>query len=102
VSKSFAENAVLFCQRVQLLRIGPQLSQEAADPNIGAPSLVAHAMRAADGQPHLTGVLGWARAGRQHQRPAGDRLAMMLGISKADEQIPSRILLLTYRVNAHG
>jgi hypothetical protein len=37
-------------------------------------------MRTADGQCHLTGVLGSPGDGREQQGPAGNRLAMMLGI----------------------
>ena len=58
VSQRLTEDAIPLFQRVQLLRIFPQLSQEAGDAHIGPASLVAHAMRAADGQRHLTGMLG--------------------------------------------
>jgi hypothetical protein len=43
-------------QRVQLLRIFPELSQEAGDTHIRLASL-SLAFRAADGQRHLTGML---------------------------------------------
>ncbi len=71
-----------------MLRILPQGRQEAGDPDIGTACLVAHAMRAADGQRHLTGVLGFARDRRQQQRPSGDRLAVMLRVGQTGEQVP--------------
>jgi hypothetical protein len=48
MSKSFAEDAIPFFQRVQLLGIFPRLSQEACDTNTGSVGLVARAMRAAN------------------------------------------------------
>jgi hypothetical protein len=88
VPQRLAEDAVPFFQRVQMLRVFPQPSQEASDPDIGPARLVAHAMRAADGQRHLTGVLGSPGDCREQQRPGGDRLAMMFGIGQAGEQAP--------------
>ena len=50
--------------------------------------LVAQAMRAADRQRHLPGVLGLARDGRQQERPGSDGFAMMLWIGQTHEQTP--------------
>ncbi len=88
VAEGFAENAAPFFQRVQLLCILPRLSQEASDTDIGRARLVAQAMAAADGQRHLAGVLGSARAGGQQQGPGGDRLAMMFGVGQGGKQAP--------------
>lgn len=63
VPQGFAEDSIPLRQRVQLLRVFPQPSQKAGYTDIGAAGLVAHAMRAADGQRHLSGMLG----------PLGDR-----------------------------
>jgi hypothetical protein len=59
VAKGFAEDAISLFQRAQLLRIFPYLGQEAGDTHIRMASLVTHAMRAADGQRHLTRI--WVR-----------------------------------------
>src|SRR5271157_763109 len=84
----FAEDSIPLLQWVQLLCIFPELRQKASDADIGLACLVAHAMRAADGQRHLTSVLGSPGDGRQQQGPAGDRLAMMLWIGQTGEQAP--------------
>jgi hypothetical protein len=45
-------------------------------------------MRVADGQLHLPGVLGSARNSGQQQWPAGNRLAIVVRVSQANEQAP--------------
>jgi hypothetical protein len=49
-------------------------------------ALVTYAGCAGDALRHPSGVLGSARNSVQQQRPAGNRLAMMLGIGQAGEQ----------------
>jgi hypothetical protein len=64
------------------------IAKEASDTDIGPASLVTHAVCAADGQRHLTSMLGSPGDRREQQRAAGDRLAMMLGVGQAGEQAP--------------
>src|SRR5437868_4411246 len=56
--EGFAEDAIPALHRVQLLRSLPQLRQEAGDPQVSSPCFVLFAMRAADCQRHLPGMLG--------------------------------------------
>ena len=58
VSQGLAEDTIPLCQRVQLLRIDPQVGQEAGDSHVGSTCCVPHAVRAADAQCHLAGMLG--------------------------------------------
>ena len=50
--------------------------------------LVAHAVRAADAQRELAGVLDFASDGGEQKRPRWNRRAMVLRIGQADEQAP--------------
>ena len=88
MSRRFAEDAIPSSEGVQLLRTFPQPSHEASDTEIGPACQMSRAVRAADGQRHLAGMLGSPRDGGQQQRPAGYRLAMMLRIGQAHEQAP--------------
>ena len=85
VPQRLTEDSIPPLQRVQLLRSFPQLSQEAGNVDLGAACLVLHAMRAADGQRHLAGMLGARGDRRQQQGAAGDRLAVMFRVGQTDE-----------------
>ena len=56
--QGFAQDAIPPLHRIQLLRSFSQPRQEAGDPQVGAACLVLVAMRAAECQRYLTGVLG--------------------------------------------
>src|SRR5438874_11609057 len=70
--EGFAENAIPALHRVQLLRSLPQLRQEAGDPQVGSPCFVLFAMRAANCERHLPGMLGLPGDRLHQQGTAGD------------------------------
>ena len=88
MSQCFTEDAIPPRERVQLLRTLPQSAHEAGDAQISPACQMLLAMRAADRQPHLAGMVGSPRQGGEQERPAGYRLTMMLRIGKAHEQAP--------------
>src|SRR5689334_20322892 len=88
MSQCFAEDAIPPPERVQLLRTLAQSGHEAGDPQISPACQMLLAVRAADRQPHLAGMVGSPRQRGEQQRPAGDRFTMMLRIGEAHEQAP--------------
>ena len=62
MSQCFTEDAIPPPERVQLLRTLPQSSQEAGDAQIGPACQMLLAVRAADRQRHLAGMVGSRRA----------------------------------------
>ena len=82
------EDAVPSIEVGQLPRSLPQLSEEAGNADKSAASPVMIAVRAGDGDRGLAGMLGLPADCLKQQRPAGDRLAMLVGIGQTDEQIP--------------
>jgi hypothetical protein len=58
VSQGLAEDTIPLRHWVQLLRSDPQLVQKAGDLHIGPTCFVPPAMRAADAEGHLAGMLG--------------------------------------------
>ena len=62
MSQCFTEDAIPPPERVQLLRTLPQSGHEAGDTQISPPCQMLLAVRAADRQPHLTGMVGSRRA----------------------------------------
>src|SRR5271168_4526274 len=75
-------------ERVQLLRTLSQSSHEAGDTQIGPARQMLLAVRAADRQRHLAGMVCSSRQGGEQKRPAGYRFTMMLRIGEAHEQAP--------------
>ena len=62
--------------------------EEAGDAQKGAAGAVMLAMWAGDGDRGLAGMLGLSADRLEQQRPTGDRLAMLVGVGQADEQVP--------------
>jgi hypothetical protein len=85
-----AEDAVPAVEVGQLLRSLPQPGEEVGNAPEGAAGAVMRAMRACDGDRGSAGMLGLPSDGLEQQRPAGDRLAMLVGVGQADEQFPLR------------
>ena len=63
MSQCFTEDAVPPPERLQLLRTLPQSGHEAGDPQIRPACQMLLAVRAADRQPHLAGMVGSPRQG---------------------------------------
>ena len=63
MSQCFTEDAIPPPESVQLLRTVSQSSHEAGDPQIGPARQMLLAMRAADRQRHLAGMVGSPRQG---------------------------------------
>src|SRR5947208_11863373 len=84
--QGFAQDAIPPLHRIQLLRSFSQPRQETGDPEVGAACLVLVAMRAAECQRYLPGVLGLSGDRLHQQRTAGNRLGPVIGVSQTDEQ----------------
>jgi len=72
----------------QLLRTSHQRPEEAGDPPQGRDNRSPPSVVRRHRQPRLTGVVGLATNPVQKKRPAGDRLAVVIGIGQAHEQTP--------------
>ena len=83
-----AEDAVPSIEVGQLLRSLPQPGEEAGDPQKSPAGAVMLAVRAGDGDRGLSGMLRFPADRLEQQRPAGDRLAMLVGVGQADKQVP--------------
>jgi hypothetical protein len=77
MSQCFTEDAIAAPERVQLLRTLSQSGHEAGDTQIGPARQMLLAVRAADRQPHLAGMVGSPRQGGEQERPAGYRLSFI-------------------------
>src|SRR5215472_251036 len=86
--QGIAEDAVPSIEVGQLLRSLPQASEEPGNAQKSAASSAVLAMRAGDDDRGSAGMLGLPADGLEQQRPAGDRLAMLIGVGQADEQVP--------------
>ena len=87
MSQCFTEDAIPPPERVQLLRTLPQSSQEAGDAQISPACQMLLAVRAADRQRHLAGMVGSPRQGGEQERPAGYRLTMMRGAARRTNRL---------------
>src|SRR4029077_20806101 len=88
LDQGVAEDAVPSIEVGQLLRSLPQPSEEAGDAQKGAAGAGMLAMWAGDGDRGLAGMLGLSADRLEQQRPTCDRLAMLVGVGQADEQVP--------------
>jgi hypothetical protein len=88
LDQSLAEDAVPAFDGSQLLRSFAQLGKEGSDARQRATRMMMFAMRAGDRNRRAAGVVGLSADGLKQQRPAGNCLAMMVGLSQTHEQIP--------------
>ena len=83
----FAEYTMPPLHRIQLLRSLPQLRQETGDAQISPACLVLFAVRAADGECYLPGMLGLPGDRLHQQRTAGDRLEPVIGSARRTNRL---------------
>ena len=72
----------------QLLRTSHQAPEEAGDAPQGRDHHPTTPVARRHRQPRMTGMLGLAGNPEQQKRPAGDRLAVVIGIGQAHKQAP--------------
>jgi hypothetical protein len=75
-------------QGPQLLRSILQQVQESRQYSQGGLNGLGSGVAAGDGQGRLTGAPGLPGNATEQQRTAGDHLGMLLGLGKADKQVP--------------
>jgi hypothetical protein len=83
--QGLAEDSVPAFEHGQLLRSLSQFGKEGGDAREGAAGAVMLTVTAGDGHGGAAGMAGLSADGLEQQRPAGDGLAMMIGIGQAHE-----------------
>jgi hypothetical protein len=83
--QGLAEDSVPTFEHGQLIRSLSQFGKEGGDAREGAAGAVMLTMTAGDVHGGAAGMAGLSADGLEQQRPAGDGLAMMIGIGQAHE-----------------
>ena len=86
--QGIAEDAVPSIEVGQLLHSLPQPREEAGDAQKSTAGAAVLAVRAGDRDGGSASMLGLPADGLEQQRSAGHRLAMLIGVGQADEQVP--------------